>query len=137
MGKKANEERGEHELTLAGKAYVLRPSITALKAIERETGEPLLGLVRRGNTGSLTLDQLGIVAAELIRAGAAADDSLTRAVDSDRIAELIFEEGQTPVQSVLTLCLLDAVMGGRSASGEAKAAPAKTAGKPAGAASRA
>jgi hypothetical protein len=80
--------------------------------------------VRRGNVGELTLEQLGIVGAELIRAGAEPDDSMTRSFDAERIGELIFEEGLPQAQSRLTLCLLDAATGGRTASGEAKAAPA-------------
>jgi hypothetical protein len=142
MAKKANPERGEHELTLAGRSYVLRPSHTALKAIERETGEATLTLVRHGNAGALTMEQLGIIAAELIRAGADVDDSMTQAIDAERVEELIFENtgpngvgGLPYAQSKLTLCLLDAATGGRKASGEAKAAPAKPTKAPAGAAS--
>lgn len=142
MPKKANPERGEHDLALPGKTYRLRPSHSALKAIERETGTSILALVRLGNVGELTLEQLGIVGAELIRAGADENDSMTAAVDAERIEELIFEnEGPNGVgglpyaQSILTLCLLDAATGGRTVSGEAKAAPATKAKRPAGAAS--
>jgi hypothetical protein len=49
--KKANPERGEHELALPGKTYRLRPSHAALKAIELQTGESTLALVRLGNVG--------------------------------------------------------------------------------------
>jgi hypothetical protein len=123
-GAKANADRGEHELVLAGKKYRLRPSHTALKAIERETDKTVLALVRAGNAGELSLEQLGIMGAELIRAGADEKDEMTRAVDAERIEELIFEEGVVPATTRFTLCLLDAARGGRKASGEAKAAPA-------------
>jgi hypothetical protein len=143
MARKANPERGEHELALPGKTYRLRPSHEALKAIERLTGTSVLALVRLGNVGELSIEQLGIVGAELIRAGAEPDDSMTAAVDSERVEELIFENdgpngvgGLPYAQSTLTLCLLDAATGGRKASGEAKAAPATQTKKPAGAASR-
>ena len=119
----ANSERGEHELTLAGRTYRLRPSHQAMVAIERKTASSVLGLVRLGNAGELTLEQLGVVGAELIRAGA--EDRLTQSVDDERIAELIFEEGLPAATSRFTLCLLDAATGGRTASGEAKAATAK------------
>jgi hypothetical protein len=121
----ANAERGEHELTLAGTLYRLRPSHSALKAIEKKTERATLSLVRLGNTGDLTLGQLGAIAAELIRAGADPDDRYTRNISADRIEELIFEEGLPHATSRLTLCLLDAATGGRDASGEVKAAEAK------------
>jgi cell division protein ZapA (FtsZ GTPase activity inhibitor) len=134
----ANEERGEHDIVLAGRKYRLRPSHSALKAIEKLTGRATLALVRLGNVGELSLEQLGIVGAELIRAGAADDDSFTKAVDAERIEEMIFEEdeGLTRAQSRFTLCLLDAATGGRTVSGEVKAAPAIPTNKQAGAASQ-
>jgi hypothetical protein len=127
--RKANPERGEHAITLGGKTYLLRPSHTALKAIEVETGRATLALIRLGNVGELNLEQLGIIGAELIRAGAAEDDEMTQSVDADRIEELIFEneKGLPEAQSRFTLCLIDAATGGRDLSGEAKAAPAKKA----------
>jgi hypothetical protein len=129
----ANAERGEHDLTLGKKSYRLRPSHQAMLAIEQKTEKSTLALVRLGNTGDLTLTQLGIIAAELIRAGADPKDSAARNVDDERVAELIYEHGLPAVTSRLTLCLLDAATGGRTSEGEAKAAPA-TATDPAGAA---
>jgi hypothetical protein len=131
----ANAERGEHEIVLAGKAYRLRPSHNAVRAIEQTTGRSTMALVRLGNTGELTLEQLGAVAAELIRAGADEADTMTRSVDAERIEELIFEEGLPQAQARITLVLLDASTGGRAASGEAKAAPATKTTPSAGAAS--
>jgi hypothetical protein len=126
MARRANRERGEHEIKLAGKIYLLRPSHSAVKVIETETGRSTLALIRLGNVGELSLTQLGIIGAELIRAGADENDEMTRSVDPERIEELIFEEddGLPAAQSRFTLCLLDAATGGRKVSGEAKAAPA-------------
>ena len=121
---KANAERGEHELVLGGKTYALRPTHAAIVAIEKTAGASLLALVRLGNTAQLTLGQLGAIAGELIRAGADDGDKLTAAVDDERIGELIYEQGLPTVTAKLTLCLLDAATGGRTSSGEAKAAPA-------------
>ena len=118
----ANPERGEHELVLAGVTYLLRPSFAANVAIERKTDKSLLGLVQLGNAGNLTLTQIGVIASEWIKAGAA--DDLTRRVSADRIAELAYEEGLPTVTSRLTLCLIDAVTGGRDAEGNAKAVAA-------------
>ena len=134
MGKKANSQRGEHELVLGGKSYVLRPSHAAMVAIEEETGKATLGLVRLGRAGELSLAQLGTIAAELIRAGADEGDSMTRSVSAEKIGEMIFESGLPVAQTTLTMCLLDAATGGRTVTGEAKAAPAKTKSRPAGAA---
>lgn len=118
----ANADRGEHELTLAGRTYLLRPSYTAIKAIETQTGASIVVLARRGNLGDLMLEQVGIIASEMIRAGAKSE--MTRNVSAERIAELCYEEGLPHVTARLTLALIDAATGGRTASGEAKAAEA-------------
>ena len=115
-------ERGEHEITLAGVKYLLRPSHAALRTIEKKLGCSQLKLIQRGNSHDLLVDELGVIAAELIKAGAT--DELTQRVSAERIAELIQEEGLLPIVARLTLCLLDAATGGRTASGEAKAATA-------------
>lgn len=119
----AKADRGEHELALAGITYKLRPSHDAIVAIEDATGRSIMDLYRAGNTGSLTLTQLGAITGELIRAGADDDDTLTAQVNDERIGELIFEEGVYRAMARVTLCLVDAASGGRTASGEAKAAP--------------
>lgn len=115
-------ERGEGELELDGVRYRLRPSHAAIRAIERRTDRSLLALVRMGNVGDLPLASLGIIAAELIRAGA--EDEMTRSVSADHLEELILEEGIPGANARLTLVLLDAATGGRTASGEVKAAAA-------------
>ena len=117
----ANPDRGEHELELGGTTYLLRPSHQAIRAIERKTERSTMDLFRLGNTGSLSFDQLAIIATELIRAGG--EDEMTRAVNAERIGELIYEAGSHRAMARLTLCLIDAASGGRTASGEAKAAP--------------
>jgi hypothetical protein len=118
----ANEARGEHELSLGGVTYRLRPSREALKAIEAKTKIPVLALALRGDTAELTITQLGIIAAELIRAGA--EDELTRNVGADRLEDMIIEESMARVTGRLTYCLSDACTGGRTAEGNAKAATA-------------
>jgi hypothetical protein len=120
---KANANRGEHELTLAGVTYRLRPSHAAMQAIEAKTEQSLLVLLRLASVGNLTLDQVGEVAAELIRAGADEADQITRHVGAKRIGQLIYEEGLPRVMARLTVCLADAASGGRDAEGNAKAAP--------------
>ena len=120
----ANVERGEHSLTLAGATYQLRPSFNAIVAIEETLGFGLIELTRKANAFALSLPDLGEIVAELVRAGApdGDDGQMLRAVSGERMAELIYEEGTGPAFSAVTLALTDAVMGGRTVSGEAKAA---------------
>jgi hypothetical protein len=120
-GAAATAARGEHTLSLGGASYVLRPSYAATAAIEDELGQSALELLRRANAGALGYADLGSICAEYIRAGAPETDRLARGVAADRIAELIFEEGITSVLIAVTLVLADAISGGRTASGEAKA----------------
>lgn len=126
MARKANRHRGEHELPLGRKTYLLRPSFQAQVAIEEKTGRALTELIRMGNAGAMPISTAGIVAAELIREGADPKDSMTKNVSAEKIAELIFEEGLPPTIARLTLCLLDMATGGRKASGEAKAEATET-----------
>lgn len=121
-----NPERGEHALTLGGRTYVLRPSYAAIRAIEAKAERTLAQLVLAAQAGAVSVETAGIVAAELIRAGADDADQFTKRVSADRIAELVYEEGVTTVVARLTFPLLDAVTGGRTASGEAKAVAAET-----------
>ena len=118
----ANAERGEHELELAGVTYRLRPTMGANIAIEEQTGKTLIELALAGRNGALTLRQVGVIAAEWIKAGA--EDELTRHVSTDRIRELAYEQGLSGVIARLTVCLTDACTGGRTSTGEAKAGAA-------------
>jgi hypothetical protein len=115
---KANAARGEHEIELAGRKYRLRPSHEAIEAIEQATGHALLALVRLANGSELKVRELGIIGAELIRAGA--EDELTKSVASEKIGEMIYEQGVIGATMRFLLCLSDAASGGRTASGEAK-----------------
>lgn len=119
--RKANPARGEHSIELAGKTYLLRPTFAASQAIEEELGQSLIELLRRANGCTLSYAEMGTICAEYIRAGAESGDRMTRAVSAERIAELIYEEGSAQVFVALTLLLADAVSGGRTAEGEAKA----------------
>ena len=125
----ANPERGEHELPLGGRTYRLRPSYSAIAAIERKSERALPELIRMGNTGGMPLSVAGVVAAELVRAGAAEEDALTKKVSAEKMAELIFEQGIPGAIARLTLGLLDAATGGRKASGEVRAEATTTTGE--------
>jgi hypothetical protein len=119
---RANKDRGEHLLELAGVTYKLRPSYDAIVEMEEATGLSLVDLTRKADRHGLSLPETAKVAAALIRAGA--DDPLTRMVSADVLGGQIYEQGVISVVIRLTLCLSDAVGGGRTASGEVKAAAA-------------
>ncbi len=117
----ANPARGEHTLTLAGTTYVMRPTYDAIVAIEDALDLTALELARAGAEGRLGCNVLGVIVAELVRAGAAPDDRLTANVTADALARLIYEEGRAKVGTVITVVLSGAVMGGHKATGEPKA----------------
>lgn len=117
--KPAANARGEHRLPLGRKNYILRPSFAAIEAMEEKTGQSLIRLMQLAHAGGMTLRQIGIVATELIRAGAA--DELTGNVSDERIAELAYEAGLPSVMGRIAVALTDAASGGRTAAGEPKA----------------
>lgn len=55
-----NPHRGEAELTIDGRPFVLRPSFTALVAAEEELG-PLFALVERAGEGRLKLGEMAVL----------------------------------------------------------------------------
>ena len=57
MTQTANALRGEALLTIAGTPRLLRPSFTALIAVEEELG-PLFALVERAGAGQLRLSEM-------------------------------------------------------------------------------
>lgn len=121
----ANPARGEFSLKLGSKSYRLRPSFAAMQAIEARTGRSIVALTRAANHADLTLAEIGIVAATLIRAGASEDDLGARNADAERIGELAYEEGREAVMPRLLVALVAAVTGGVTAAGEPKASASK------------
>lgn len=117
---KANPERGEHEVSLGGVTYVLRPSYAAIRAIEDKSGKSIVDIAKEGHAGAMLLYDAQIVAGEMIRAGAG-DDPFLANLSNEKIGELIFEAGLPHVAARLVVALVDAATGGRTASGEAKA----------------
>ena len=120
-GPAANPVRGEHEVTLGGAIYRLRPSFTAMAEVEANLGRSIIDLARDANAMKLTYTDLGTILAPLIREGADKDDRMTQSVHPDRLSELVFEEGVSSVMARVLALLFDCISGGRTASGEAKA----------------
>ncbi|WP_129586364.1 hypothetical protein [Sphingomonas montana] len=113
--------RGEAVLTLADTEYPLRPSFEAIVAFERATGMTRYQLADAANSNALTLETMGVVAAELIRAHAKANEDADMArVRPERIAQLIYEAGSFGISLQLALVLMRAAGGGYTIEGEAK-----------------
>ena len=119
-----NPARGEHSITLGGVTYILRPTASASFAIEEALGLSLMEVFSACNSMALSYQQIGVILMHYIRAGAEESDTLTRMVDAGRLAELVYEAGSAPAFATLTMLLVDAIGGGRNASGEVKAVAA-------------
>ncbi len=115
---------GEVDLELEGVAYRLRPSFTAIKEIEAGTGLDLFDLVRRVETGGLSLDHIGIIVAACIRAEAkVSGDTNLATIKPATAAGLVYEAdgGELlAVRAAIHPLLFNAVTGGYTALGERK-----------------
>lgn len=129
----ANDLRGEVDIELDGQRYVLRPSYTAIKAMEKKTGQPMLQLATLAEQGALDQETQAIVVTELVRAWgreivvdeyASAADKATataaRGANPDIIGELLYSVGVMAVQPRIAIVLGLAVTGGCLPSGELK-----------------
>ena len=86
----ANPHRGEVKVTLAGKAYTMRPTFQALCEIEEQTGVGLAVQLRRFGEGSFGVRDV----AAILAAGIRATDR--NAPGADEIGEIVVEEGLAP-----------------------------------------
>ena len=129
----ANEVRGEVDLVLDGQRFVLRPSYTAIIAMEKKTGRPLLELASLTEQGCLSQEAQAIVVTELIRAwgrsfvldeyASAADKAIATAAkgsNAETIGELLYPVGAMAVQPRVAVVLGMALTGGCLPSGEVK-----------------
>ena len=135
----ANDLRGEVDLELDGTRFVLRPSYTAIKAMEKKAGAPLIQLAQLAEQGALDQDTQAIVVTELVRAWgreivvdeyASAADKATataaRGANPDTIGELLYPVGVMAVQPRIAIVLGLALTGGCLPSGELKTAGTTT-----------
>jgi hypothetical protein len=129
----ANELRGEVDIVLDGQRFVLRPSYTAIVAMENKAGKPLLELASLAEQGLLTQEAQAIVTTELVRAWgrglvldeySSAEDRSTataaKGVNPEAMGELLYAVGAMAVQPRLAIVLGMALTGGCLPSGEAK-----------------
>lgn len=131
----ANEVRGEIDLILDGQRFVLRPSWTAIVAMEKKTGAPLMALAQAAEQGCLSQEHQAIVVTELVRAwgreivvdeyASAADKAIATSAKGakvETIGELLYPVGVMAVQPRIAIVLGWAVTGGCLPSGELKTA---------------
>lgn len=129
----ANELRGEVDIVLDGQRFVLRPSYTAIVAIERKAGKPLLEMAALAEQSLLTQEAQAIVVTELVRAwgrslvvdeySSAEDRSIATAakgVNAEAMGELLYGVGAMAVQPRVAIVLGAALTGGCLPSGELK-----------------
>jgi len=135
----ANELRGEVDIVLDGQRFVLRPSYTAIVALEKKAAKPLLELAALAEQGLLTQEAQAIVTTELVRAwgrGLVVDEYSTaeeraiattaKGVNAEAMGELLYSVGSMAVQPRLAMVLGMALTGGCLPSGEAKPTETKT-----------
>ncbi len=60
----ANPWRGEVEIMLGGKPYILRPTFSSLSNIEQQLGLGLVALARKLADGSIRLEELAVIIAQ-------------------------------------------------------------------------
>ncbi|HEX2594805.1 MAG TPA: GTA-gp10 family protein [Rhizomicrobium sp.] len=114
----ANRTRGEYTLTLGGRPYLLRPSFSAQVAIETALDKSYFELAAAAQVAALRIDHASVIVTELVNAGA--EDPMDK-ISAERAGEMIYEAGMPSIAPVLAVLLIDALSGGRTASGEAKA----------------
>jgi hypothetical protein len=108
--------------------YTLRPSRQAISNIEKLLGKGLTQIAVQCGSLALSVDELGLCVAELMKAygefnpkaGAA-----YKAPNPAKIADLIYENGPVDTARRLAVILTGALTGGYTASGEPKAAATK------------
>ena len=132
MSDTANAERGEAEIVLDGRVYVMRPSFEAMMAFEAATGKSTLALAGLALEQDMAARDVAEVAAACIKAqGEAVNDPMLKGINTKRIGALIMETrgGFAYAQARLGKLLLGAATGGYDAKGEPRAA-AETAQEP-------
>jgi hypothetical protein len=124
------DERGQLSIYLDAE-YVLRPSVEAIIAIERQTA-PLVqfDLATLAANCRMSLEHMAICVAEFMRAHGKAnpDDPLKTTylgAKPETLAGLIMEAGAPRICGALAVILAGSLNGGYTAAGEAKAAGTK------------
>lgn len=116
---------GQLSVELGGAECMLRPSRLAISNIERQLGKALPQLAVQAGSMALSVEEMGIAVAEMMRAYARADPGAGPShahAKPEKCADLIFEAGPIDVVRRLAVIFTGAMAGGYTASGEVKAA---------------
>lgn len=117
--------RGQIMVTLGGADYLLRPSYEAIAVIEKHLDRSLMELAQQALSGVLTIADLAIICAEMMRAHGRADPTAGpsyKGASAERLAGLIFEASPPAITARVAILLMGAVTGGYTAAGEPKPA---------------
>lgn len=122
-------DHGELEFDMENVTYILRPSMDAIEAIERQTGRALIDLAQAAQGGRLSLAELSIIVAETAKAwGREATDSsdpnqvAARDFTAAGVRPHLYDAGALQVNARLVVMLVGAISGGYDPRGKAKAA---------------
>lgn len=103
----ANPHRGEVELSLGGRRFVMRPSFAAIAEIETRSGQGLVGLARRLTAGDIRVSDFATV----ITAGLKAAGEPAR---YEKVGEMVLDEGVGTLAPAVGEFLRQAIAGGRT-----------------------
>lgn len=109
-----NKHRGEVEIMLDGKAYVMRPTFEAMAEIEAKTGHGMLYLATRTAEGDIGITEAAMIITAALRA---AGEPAT----VETVGPMIFRTGLIKVLAPVGEYLTNALTGGEPP-GEAVAA---------------
>lgn len=96
----ANPRRGEADLVVADKTFILRPSFENLVAVEEELGS-LFALVERASDGTLRFSEITALLWHCI----VADPRPTRDAVGEAVLEIGLVSATQPVRSILAQVL--------------------------------
>ena len=103
----ANPHRGEVEIELDGKRFVMRPTFQAIAEIEQQTGTGLIALLHRMTDGGLRVSDLAIIVAAGLRA---AGEPASR----EKVGSLLLQDGLEKTLEPASFFLMNAVTGGKA-----------------------
>lgn len=102
MNRPANPIRGEAAISINGRAFLLRPSFTALVAAEDELG-PLFALVERAGGGELRLSEIAALFWHCLgeRDGLTEREGLSREAVGNAVLAMGLAEAAKPLRILL------------------------------------
>lgn len=109
MARVANTHRGEVSLTLGPRRFVLRPSFSAIIAIEERLGG-VIGLAVKASKGEIGLGETAVILWETVDKEDSAD------LAEEDLGAMILEEGLASVSPVVGDLLATILKGSRHAS---------------------